>query len=765
MANTMLTTIKYYNVPDIDVTAGQAFIFDSAADREKFFAKYVVATETQCQLVKKRRNTIKSSIALSTLEGCNYISFINPNYGNKLWYGYITFTDFMNPQVSLVSYELDYWTSDMFVMEALPSRLVREGLTEQEYPTDMMSGGAYPLLNNEKFFTTEPLASDSTVEREHYGTEPKNKTSINQNEGIAYVKRDVHQYVGGQAGICFVSPDFDKLDAEGTTFYKSMAKIIQKIRNSGLGYIINTPYSIANTTIGDISNYKTTYAYLRDPDTDMAYVTNPAVTSDTTGYGAAMSAGGGLTYKTYGGTVIIGGDFPAPYIQVIADKKYIDEIVQFLNSIDMSSSILGVHFIPRDLFPLLFNYETEVVTSGTGVHAETFDVYNRCSVGMYFPQSKQNVYSIYQSLAITSPKLMYYPYCYMTLSTMDGKNNMEFRYENLLRCKDSDGHDFNLQMAGKYDADGPVIMAAPQGYKGRVGRPASGAGGMHSQYYINTNEAVVDNNWPEIPYITDAFVAHMAKVSNDIIAGNTMQYQNDIGARYIETGTAKQNANISRFLGLGDVALSTANALTGGGGLADIGSAAQGAANAQANYMSADLRLQNVKREAEMSDAAYSAKGAGLVEGNPVYDNYAHTMPAFAQPNYHAGGSMRTSMMTGVEEMGIYATFHVLKSDILKKYDQFFRMYGYSTTQYKIPTIFAIVDSSVPSSISTPHWETLEFADRRTVGSQTTYNRQVFYTQTENFKLSNVSKTSEAFIKSLLDGGCLFIRPTTAELA
>lgn len=762
MAATMLTTIKYYNVPDIDVTSGQAFIFDSAADREKFFAKYLVATEDHCQLMRKRSDTFKSSIPLATLETCNYMSFINPNYGNKLFYAFITFTDFLNANVSLCSIALDWWTTDMFNVEALPSRLTREGLTEVEYPTSMMSGGAYPTVNNEKFFTQEPLACDSSVEREYYGTEPRHKTSFDQNEGITYVKRDTHQYVGGTTGVCFVSPDFDKLDAENTENYKTMAKIIKKIRTSGVGYIINTPYSIANSPV---SSYKTVYAYLRDPDTDQGYATDPAVSGDTTGYGAAMSAGGGLTYKTYGGTVILGGDFPAPYIQVIAAKQYIDEIIQFLNSIDMSSSVLGVHYIPPTVFPLLFNYEIEVVTSGTGAQAETFDVYNRCATGMFFPQSKQNVYSVYQTQNITSPKLMYYPYCYMTLSTMDGKNNMEYRYENLLRCKDSNGHDFNLQMAGKYDANGPVVMAAPQGYKGRTGRPGAAQGGTHSQYHIDTNEAVVDSNWPEIPYITDAFVAHMAKVSNDIIAGNTLQYQNEIGARYIESGTTKQNANISRFAALGDVALSTASALTGNGGLTEVGSSIQGAANAQANYMTADLRLQNVKREAEMSDAAYSAKGTGLMAGNAVYDNFAHTMPAFAQPNYHAGGDIRTSMMTGVEEMGIYATFHVLRVDILKKYDEFFKMYGYATTQYKIPTIFSVVDSTVPSSISTPHWESIQFADRRTVGQSGLYSRNVFYTQTENIKLSNVCKTSEEFIKRLFDGGCLFIRPITAELA
>lgn len=764
MANTMLTTIKYYNVPDIDVTAGQAFIFDSATDREKFFAKYVVATETQCQLVKKRRNTIKSSIALSTLEGCNYISFINPNYGDKLWYGFITFTDFMNPQVSLVSYELDYWTSDMFVMEALPSRLVREGLTEQEYPTSMMNGGAYPTLNNEKFFTTEPLASDSTVEREYYGSIPYNKSSDDDNEGITKLSRDTNKYVGGTAAICFVSPDFDKLDAEDTTFYKSMAKIIQKIRNEAPGYIINTPYTIAGTTLGDYTNYKTVYAYLRDPDTDVAYATEPAVQSDTSGYAKAQVPGSAYPqYKYYGGDTILGGEFNAPYIQIVAPKKYISMIVDFLNAIDMSSSILGVHYIAPELFPLLYNTEVEQVVSGGTPSSPKYNVYNRCATGMFFPQSKRNVYAPYQTYSISSPKLMYYPFAYMTLSTADGKNNMEYRYENMLRCHDENGHDFNIQLAAKYDANGPSMLAAPQGYRSRYGRQA--AISSNGQYETNPSEAVIDGNWPEIPYITDAFLAHMARTSNEIIAGNTMQYQNEIGARYIETGTAKQNANIARFLGLGDVAVNTANALTGGGGLADIGSAAQGAANAQANYMSADLRLQNVKREAEMSDAAYSAKGTGLVEGNPVYDNYAHTMPAFAQPNYHAGGDIRPGMMNSVAEMGIYATFHVLKNDILKKYDEFFKMYGYSTTQYKIPTIFAVVDSSVPSTISTPHWETLQFADRRTVGSQTTYNRQVFYTQTENFKLSNVSKTSEAFIKSLLDGGCLFIRPTSAELA
>ena len=753
---TMLTTIKYYNVPDLDVTSGQAFIFDSAADREAFFAKYLVASENQCQFVRKSNDTIKSSIPIGTLETCNYMSFLNPNYENKIFYGFINMSNILNANVTTVTFSLDWWTTDMFQVEALPSRLLREGLTELEYPTNMMNGGAYPTINNEKFYTTEPLAVDGTLEKEYYSDYVVNKESRDDNDGISELVRDSDGIASGAAtcGICFVSPDFDKLDAEGTDNYLNMGKIIKTIRNaSDTSYIIKTPYSDNET---DSDHWKTACAYLHDPDTGYRYDTQPIVGLYTNGYGASR-IGGSSSYQLWNRDfTALGESVPAPYVIIITEEKYINKIIEFLNNLDMTSSIIGVHRVPKEVFRNIFSQSVSTVTDGN----KTYQLINRCSAGMFFPQSKKNVYSAYTG--ITSPKLMFYPYAYMTVSTADGKNNMEYRYENLLKCRDSDGHDFNFLMSAKYDADGPTLIASPQGYKRRHENYTGSAYAFEG----NPDESVSDSNWPEVPYVTDAFMAHMAKVSNEIIAGNTMMYQNDIGARYVDAESGLFNANIQHKLGFAKVALDAfALASKGEGSIAGLAEDALNTRNAGSTYLAKKYNFENINREAAMSDDSYAAKGTGLIEGNAVYDNFKHTMPAFAQDNYHAGGTIRPGMVNNMAEFGIFATFHVLKLDVLHKYDEFFKMYGYSTNQYKIPTIFSVVDSTVPASVSTPHWETLQFADRRTVGASGTYNREVFYTQTDNIKISNISKVSEEFIKRLFDSGCLFIRPTSSELS
>lgn len=762
------STINLYSVPDIDVFGGQVYTFASEQERDNFFTTYLVASNVNCTVVKKRYQEVKVTTPLATLETCNYLSFVNPDYGDKVFYCVIRNTDYQNNDTCVVQYEIDWWHTDLKHIHVDPSRLSREGLTVNEYPSNMMvDGGSYGAGATdadglfEKMTSPEPLAADSSVEPNYYdvATEASN---INVEKGL----RSLSVFGRGLAysnlsynnnplvGICFTPPDYDKL---GEEIWKQMAHIIKDIRST-TRYIVKTPYSLNTINVNpESSQYETYSAYFKDPDSGSYYLND----ANATGYSKYPVSGSSQT-STFTTFTSLGSGMALPYVQIVAEFPYIRKIIDHLNSLDMVSAILGVHAIPIPIFDLLAHTDIYNTVSGTSSGASGYNIVNRFAKGMYFPMTKEYAGTTF------SPKLCYFPYSYMSLETSDGNNYMEYKYEYIMPdpTKDSDGHDFSLTLGAKYDTDGLTYTAAPVAYKQRFGGHNWSAQSA-LQLDANPKDIVSDNNWSQVPYTTDAFIQSLAANSNKMIRENTLEFQNEMGIEYLQNFTTKNKAQGAAIMSLIDVVGDTASGIaTGGisGGLTGALGAGNKAMARKSEAMQADLALQNTMLRANMHDAATKSKGASLIEGNPVYDNFAATKSAYAQPNYHSGTSIRPGMLVGVGERGFVATFHTLRSDIKFVYDKFFKMFGYATRQFKVPSIFEYISNGTAGK--KPHFETLEMNDNRTVkpSGQTSYSRQVFYTQTDGIKLSGVNKESEDFIRTLLDSGCLFMKPLASEL-
>lgn len=69
---------------------------------------------------------IRYPAVADNLYDCNYIIFKNENFSDKIWYAFITSVDYVNPNVCLINFSIDYMQSFMFDMQLARCFVERE---------------------------------------------------------------------------------------------------------------------------------------------------------------------------------------------------------------------------------------------------------------------------------------------------------------------------------------------------------------------------------------------------------------------------------------------------------------------------------------------------------------------------------------------------------------------------------------------------------------------------------------------------------------
>lgn len=131
------STLKLYSNIYSSPSNNERPAWQSASAREAYFASHLVYNKT-VQIVKKRANTVKVSLRDITgvqLEACNYLSFQNPHYDNKLYYARILDKDFGNDGMAYVTFDIDWWITDMFKLTVSQSSIEREHMSQADAAT------------------------------------------------------------------------------------------------------------------------------------------------------------------------------------------------------------------------------------------------------------------------------------------------------------------------------------------------------------------------------------------------------------------------------------------------------------------------------------------------------------------------------------------------------------------------------------------------------------------------------------------------------
>lgn len=773
------STITFYNAPTVDTKTGRTMIFNKPAAREAFFANYVISSDVKCTPIKKRIQTLKVTATLASIQNANYLSFINPSYGNKIYYGIILSTDYLNNNVTLVTYAIDWWLTDMFNIEFdSTTSILREGLTNSEWSNLSVN----PYENYIKMRTPEPLACNDETEPLHYivkGGPVTGYAASVQADGWNLFTMGID--VTSQVTDASTEPFYIVSFVECSTGDDGLMRQIYDNcwPDTSDAFLIITPYNRYDWYTGEHGG---------------------TVAHGITGYAQAQHrpSGGGSAVLSTSQFPLKDTTINRPYFMLGYRKlTQVSALLEKFNDFDATSAVLSVQAMPLYILGEFINYAFDNPASEV-----LNNTYNRIPFPTRYAGTGSNVLP---GGLTKSPKLYRFPFSYPSLEGINNSGHIELQYEKMGALDPTVDNEqswtgwgfFGVRLDGNgrpdyfvvekhvsITADGIYIGVSPVDYEIRM---AEGEGSWQTgQSPTNTvqnrargrlDKSVFYTEFPQVPYVTDAYYAYLAQQAKGQILNNTeynrLVQENTFGDIENQGRTAVFSSlmdGLSGLAGGGSAATSYAGAIHGvnqGGnalyremasGSAQMGALSSGIQTGTGLVSAGISGAQNARRANEtlneMAMAREIMNGGAEALGNPQVDNtftrnFANVKGAFVNANYHAGScGGAINFLRIVEQVGVNLIMH--RRDYLYDiaYTKFFQLYGYKTQEFKKPAVHLVLENDLNDDLA-PHFETLEDGE------------DVFYTQTENIHLTGVNNESAAYIENLFNGGVLLRKYTT----
>lgn len=867
------STIKYYKVPDVDITGRQVYAWKSEAEREHVFAKWQVATETNCTVIRNSWSTFKSSLPITTLEGCNMMSFVNPSYGNKIYYCKITIDcDYVNNNVTKVNYLIDWYTTDFKHYVAQESAMAREGLTVEEYNRIADDGNLYQACRqlpslDEKMRSPEVLNCSQDTENPYKvldggGGTGQGVTVTKDNSGniipdfgtndginltrIPTLDSDSRLTIGNQADLMVLMisvPALNRIDESRVDAWYDRQ---DKMKETDPSYTIQHPtyayqHQVANrfrqlimdnrmydayssascnnpylhlcprkyiyddTTYGAMTlrEINDTYtpgssewiAATQKHNLDMQLYDDDGMMFtpiDSSGHVETYLAGAnadyrygtmftGLTYPTWMSDVgysntfgeQMGSHYKLAHATIIGLQNNIFPILNFLTNNDLTSCVLGVYEMPSAMLAQMLDYRFMKIP---------------------YPYA-----GLTNAQVAESPKLFMSPFTYFTIESSDSDSRVEYKYEN---CRSFSGIDYhnnvlinrNVSVSPSGIVNGAGVVGYESQWLTNEVNPQTGSPGSATASGGDYKNMSYADNFPMIPFTTDSYLEFLSKTARQIASTDTQRnrVERNINVEtaniaknmaYIDAGVNVASTVASSGLSLGSIEnnrvgniakakdSATANRINASAAIS-AGETGVGAASRTAGIVSSvvnpAIQAQNTEfltnwQEYEMNAAAGALGDEGRLKsfGNMYMSN---AKAGYVAPSYHPstqGGVL--NRLQCMQKYGLYLIKHTRSTTYTNLFKKWFKNFGYSTGQIKVPAILTFVEDD--SSTKAPHFERKQFRKNNN-GTISTYYRDVFYTQTTDLILSGeVAEQSLVYTKSLFNSGCLFLRPTDSELA
>lgn len=150
----------YTGIP-LDPSYNNTLWFETLHDQETYFGigitgSFVKGVWNRQYYTRVNRGQIKLKVCADEIYDCNYLSFKNTNYGDKWFYAFITSIEWVNNEVSLISFEIDVMQTYMFDAQLMECYVEREHST-----TDNIGDN----LEDEPIPVTRFIAIPSQAER------------------------------------------------------------------------------------------------------------------------------------------------------------------------------------------------------------------------------------------------------------------------------------------------------------------------------------------------------------------------------------------------------------------------------------------------------------------------------------------------------------------------------------------------------------------------------------------------------------------------
>lgn len=761
------STVTFYQVEGLDTKTGRTLAFANAAERESFMAtkKFDFLTSVNVQVVKKRFQTIRVNLnkmmpgGNDVIQYCNYLSFINPSYGNKIYYCNITNYDYINNETLQITYSIDWWMTDMFIADIEACSILREGFTNGEFNTLKDN----PYQDVVKMRTEEPLACNSE-------TEPLRLRVANDNAMCNVLKGNSNYFDGWE-----VFKQNDAVYANGNQYEWDGNSVNTNYANTTPFYILSFVSSAANEQGSSETLRQNVWRDLKDQDVNPGrpylFVTDKTWSDGDypcPNYGQAKTyVGGGTSTSTY---PLHDTTLPRPYCMAgTSELSTLYVMLETFETLDCVSAILSVQAVPMfmvdEFIPNAFDNPAS-------------DVRNSAFLKVPFPQAYRTKKNSYVNNV--HPKLYRFPFSYASLDGVNDSGHVELQFEKIGSYDplaevgatvpqypggprlDANGKPsyFVLQKYVSITADGIYAGVCPVDYDKRIDgtNVYNGSGIWYAK--SDLTHGVFYTDFPQVPYTTDAYYEFLGSMAKQQILANTAQ-QRMVEENAYGAATGSQFTNfISGILGAGANLIGGAvSALSKG----DISGMVSGGLNAFTGGLEGGLNSYNNK--AKMQEMEYQTelrKGAESYMSNPqepnaISENWSRAKNAFVAPNYHTGSCGGVlNLLNGTEGIGVNFNMHMRSEDFLNKYSQFLNLYGMATKEFKKPAITKFLEGT-PSDAAAPRF----YRSSDNIGYCPI--DRVFYTQTENAHVTMVCSESSQYIENLLNGGVQFIEAVTAH--
>ena len=101
------TSFTFYHDVNLSPNNDNTYYFADRGAQASFFANKIITTVSQCYYQRADINKVQVERSYATLYKCDYLSFINPDYENKRFYGFVTGVTYINDTTTEISYIID----------------------------------------------------------------------------------------------------------------------------------------------------------------------------------------------------------------------------------------------------------------------------------------------------------------------------------------------------------------------------------------------------------------------------------------------------------------------------------------------------------------------------------------------------------------------------------------------------------------------------------------------------------------------------------
>lgn len=761
------STITLYS--GVDIGTDMQLAFSSAAKQSAYFASKVKKTYVNCTVVKDKIGVVRvaikpvghagtGEITGHDLASCNYMSFINPSFDNKVIYCYIVDYKYLNNETAEIHYMIDYWQTWLFDVTFSDMYIDREHLSASDW--DKIEDNPYdPTVP--QMITAEPLPVAKGYEKPFYNIQWWHDTASGADDDALDGRALMHTIsdMDAQKAYDMIQGDWSYWNvmliqaptewSKFNTFNEFNPGEIVRYTDDKLYKCVNKTYS-SSWNPGDWSQLNlATYSpgatnvsvpaggYVLDKDTYL-YINQNVITTNFNPQIGAANIGAGfrqVAYWSFAGTVeeeyldIIerGGiivsaagaktlpDGRNPYsckpkgcdVLFIQDSSAWLELATFYTKYNAVSQIVGIFGVPAGA--------VDFGHTRSGIGLRGLDIPTCTSTSS---RDRTSLTSAGKQVDVRNKKLLTSPFSYYRVVTPAGVK--EYQYENFVDLANGGSTNQIMQFKIILDTSGdsPKLYLIPKSYKQDNKIPDSIKTGVNNistdigsafsgATEYNLDEAVCIGGFPEISFNTDGYLTFLASEYTGIRASMTVDRGNEIDQMYVNSHPWANlfGGGLSTLAsGLSAIAGATSKGSDGsakynagsalGGALSGVGSTV--ASGGQMHW-----KTVNYENEADkLRESLDYVNGDLLSTEDPYIQRYCNVKAAYANSNYVDGTS---GVMKYLRGMGLldFVGIHVqLREDVLEYYDAWFDLYGYASGRCGIPYVIQFCRGGS----DLPHW-------------------------------------------------------------